>query len=173
MTNLYRDRYRISSARLASWDYSWPGMYFVTVCTWQHSQFFGAIHDGVMSLSEIGQIAQEEWARTPVLRPDMQLELDAFCIMPNHMHAILVIGVNAYNVQSHGPQGYGPQRKNLASIMRGYKSAVTARAHTLDLAFAWQSRYHDHIIRNAADFQRIQEYIVTNPERWQEDVFYM
>ena len=143
-----------------------------------------------MELSEIGKIVESEWLKTPSIRPDMNLSLDVFVIMPNHFHAIIIIGKNQYNrtdamlgvfmVSSddamHGGStvvssnnGYGPQNKNLASIIRGFKSAVTIRAHLILSEFAWQTRYWDRIIRDDEEYQRIRTYIENNPLNWDND----
>jgi len=95
----FQDKYRIPSARLQNWDYGWNAIYFVTICTANRDDYFGEIKNGKMTLSEIGKIVEQEWIKTPVIRPDMNLELDAFVVMPNHFHAIIVIGENQYNVQ--------------------------------------------------------------------------
>lgn len=67
---------------------------------------------------------------------------------------------------------FGPQSKNLGSIIRGYKSAVKTYATTDGLLFAWQARFHDHIIRDDAEYRRIEQYIITNPQNWGKDKFY-
>jgi len=67
---------------------------------------------------------------------------------------------------------FGPQSQNLASIIRGYKTGVTKQARLLDKNFAWQSRFHDHIIRDNGSFERIARYIQNNPAQWQEDSLY-
>ena len=67
---------------------------------------------------------------------------------------------------------FGPQSKNLASIIRGFKSAVTTNARKIHADFAWQFRFHDHIIRNTDEFNRIQTYITNNPQNWDNDKFY-
>jgi REP element-mobilizing transposase RayT len=67
---------------------------------------------------------------------------------------------------------FGPQSKNLASIIRGYKIGVTISARVIDPAFGWQSRYYDHIIRNDEEYNRITDYIVQNPTNWEEDEQY-
>ena len=141
-----------------------------------------------MHLSEIGKIADQEWVKTPGIRPDMNLELGEFVVMPNHFHAIVIIGDNAYNTECGGDDRdrrrdamhrvsttvnqFGPQSNNLASIMRGFKSVVTKNARYIRPNFAWQSRYHDHIIRNDTSFHSISQYIRQNPSQWQKDRFY-
>ena len=93
MEQKFQNKYRIQSTRLASWDYGWPGYYFVTICTKHRQCFFGEIH----CLSEIGKIVQTEWLKTPEIRPDMNLKLGEFVVMPNHFHAIIQIGENEFN----------------------------------------------------------------------------
>ena len=67
---------------------------------------------------------------------------------------------------------FGPQTKNLASIVRGFKTGVTINARQIDPDFAWQTNYHDHIIRNEKSFQKISDYIIDNPLKWDEDTFH-
>jgi putative transposase len=65
------------------------------------------------------------------------------------------------------------QGKNtISSIIGSYKSAVTKYANRLGLPNGWQSRFHDHIIRNDAEYQRISKYIQNNPKNWQYDKLY-
>lgn len=122
------------------------------------------------------------------MRPDMNLELGKFVVMPNHFHAIIGIGENEYNTQcrdamhcvsttnetTNGTKNkFGPQSKNLASIIRGFKIGVTKNARLINPNFAWQSRFHDHIIRNDESFHRITEYIINNPQNWSDDQFHI
>ena len=67
---------------------------------------------------------------------------------------------------------FGPQSGNLASVVRGIKSAVTKYANEHDIPFAWQPRYHDHIIRNQLEMNRIADYVQNNPMKWEMDRFY-
>jgi REP element-mobilizing transposase RayT len=100
--------------------------------------------------------------------------------MPNHFHAIIIIGNNKYNSDTNTnpdtinttKNKFGPQSKNLASVIRGFKIGVTKNARQINPGFAWQSRYHDHIIRNDKSFKRIQDYIINNPKNWDNDKFY-
>ena len=107
METFFQKKYRISSARLQSWNYANAGMYFITICTKNREHYFGEIvvddrrdtMRGVstMNPTEIGKIAETEWLKTPALRPDMNLELGEFIVMPNHIHGIIFIGKNEYN----------------------------------------------------------------------------
>ena len=65
-----------------------------------------------------------------------------------------------------------PKSNSASTIIRSYKSAVTKHANRLGLENGWQSRFHDHIIRNDAEYQRISDYIIGNPANWQDDKFY-
>ncbi len=209
---LYKNKYRISSARLQGFDYGANGAYFITICTQNREHFFGEIVDDAtatvetpcmaslpenkMQLNELGRLVETEWVKTIELRPDMNLEMGAFVVMPNHFHAIIIIGENEFNSCRDAMQGqggdamqgqggdamhrvstalgnvFGPQSKNLASIVRGFKSAITAGAKKMGITdFAWQSRFHDHIIRNSESFERIQNYIADNPFNWKNDTF--
>jgi REP element-mobilizing transposase RayT len=78
----------------------------------------------------LGKIAEMEWIKTPELRPDMKLELGEFVVMPNHFHAIIIIGENKYNMKTDSKRvnKFAPQSNNLSSIIRGFKSSVTTNA---------------------------------------------
>ena len=93
----YKNKYRIASARLQHWDYQWVGAYFITVCTQNREHYFGHIVDGKMQLSQVGEIAQFEWLKTFEMRPDMNLWMGEYVVMPNHFHAIIGIGDNEFN----------------------------------------------------------------------------
>lgn len=89
MDDKFQNKYRISSARLQNWDYGWNASYYVTICTKNREHYFGKIVDGKMQLSEIGKIAQQFWHEIPDHFPF--IILDAFVIMPNHVHGIIII----------------------------------------------------------------------------------
>jgi REP element-mobilizing transposase RayT len=86
---LYRGRYRIESARRPGWDYAAPGWYFVTLCTHRRACVLGEVREGRMRLSGIGRIVADEWQRTSRVRPNVAL--DAWVIMPDHLHGIIRI----------------------------------------------------------------------------------
>jgi putative transposase len=178
MSEKFLNKYRIPSARRPNWDYAWSANYFITICTHQKQHFFGEIVHGAMQLSEIGRIAELEWLKTSDIRPDMNIHLGAFVVMPNHFHAIVTIGENQYNDDRDAKHGvdfknaFIPQSKNLSSIIRGFKSAVTIQARSNHADFAWQTRFHDHIIRNSESHDTIERYILNNPINWLEDKFH-
>ena len=193
MSESFKNKYRIESARLKHWDYGWNSLYFVTICTKDRICFFGNVVDGKMVLNDIGKIVETEWLKTFEMRLDMNLDMGHYVIMPNHFHAIIGIGENEYNskrdtqrrdamhcvsttttnhTRNDTKNKFGPQSKNLASIIRGFKIGVTKYVRLINPDFAWQSRYHDHIIRNDESYQRISEYIINNPLNWSSDQFY-
>ncbi|MCI0699389.1 hypothetical protein L0337_46225 [candidate division KSB1 bacterium] len=81
------------SIRLKGYDYSQAGAYFITICTHERECIFGEIRDGKMHLNEIGKIVEAEWLKTAEIRDNV--ELDAFVVMPNHVHGIIIITGNA------------------------------------------------------------------------------
>ena len=177
----------------ATWhDYN-GGRYFVTFCTKNHDLYFGDVVDGKMELSEIGQWTAKQIEQTAIIRQN-DVEIPMFVVMPNHVHLIVVYNrvvpcrdasnasesnVSADNMPdnvSADARGaslrFGPQSGNLASVVRGIKSAVTKYAIEHNIPFAWQPRYHDHIIRNQLEMNRIADYIQNNPMKWELDRFY-
>lgn len=194
MSTLFNNKYRIPSARLQNWNYANEAMNFVTICTKNRENYFGEINSvetrciASLQSTEIGQIARSEWYKTIELRPDLNLELREFVVMPNHIHGIIIIGKNEHNInrqtqcrdamhcvstnETEYKNQFVPQSKNLSSIIRGYKSAVTTYARKNNIKFDWQTRFHDHIIRSMDDYYRISNYIINNPVKWQEDKFY-
>ena len=92
----YKNKYRIPSARHPDWDYGANADYFVTICTHNHQCFFGKISNGIMMLSDIGEIVRFEWVKSFEMRPDMNLIMFEYVVMPNHFHAIIGIGKNKY-----------------------------------------------------------------------------
>ncbi|MCC4213884.1 transposase [Leeuwenhoekiella parthenopeia] len=166
----YKGKYRNESARHPTWDYANAGLYFITICTRHRKHFFGEINLGKMELSDIGKIAEQEWLKTFEMRPDMNLWMGEFVVMPDHFHAVIGIGKNEFNTQNTSrPNKFGPQSKNLASIIRGFKIGVTTNARKTNPDFAWQSLYHDRIIRNEKSHLAISNYIENNVRNWKKD----
>jgi putative transposase len=83
----YNGKYRNESRRLRGWDYSGNGHYFITINTYNRVCLFGDIVDGTMILNDFGKIATDEWYKSFDIR--RELFLDAFILMPNHLHAIV------------------------------------------------------------------------------------
>jgi len=131
-----------------------------------------------MVLNEFGEIALDEWDRTPQIRESV--ELDEYVIMPNHLHGIIVItsnrrGVLPYapiNTLRHNPNEFRSPSRNIGSIIRGFKSAVARRVNdqrnTPGMP-VWQRNYYEHVIRGEEDLNEVREYIINNPLKWDLD----
>jgi len=185
----FQNKYRSESARAQWWNYANDGAYFITICTAGREWLFGEIANNEMNLSPIGEIVYQEWN----ISFDMRAELfcDTFVIMPNHIHAILLIDNKSHGiVGTHGlplpttpPTNTGVayrSPKSISSFMAGFKSAATKRineyrkdARPCDpTGPVWQTRFHDHIIRNDEEYQRIYNYIESNIQNWEKDTFF-
>lgn len=157
------------SIRLRGCDYTSGGAYFVTANTHARECLFGQIVDSDLRLSEYGKIALECWLDIPNHCP--QADLDAFIVMPNHIHGILVLDDDPAN-SSDAPaqERFGkPVAGSLPTIVRLYKAAVTRRINELRSGPGmpiWQRNYYEHIIRDDDALNRIRAYIITNPARW-------
>ena len=172
---LYNKKYRVDSIRLKNWDYRSPAYYFVTICTRNHVCFFGEVLEGEVKLTSLGMVALKSWHQIPHHFP--HVKLDAFTVMPSHIHGIIVIDndyqdvetQNFASLQEFQPNRFGPQSKNLASIVRGYKIGVKKWSTINNVKFSWQERFYEHIIRNEKDLEDIRNYIVNNPLTWDKD----
>lgn len=216
MSEKYKNKYRIASSRADWWDYSANAAYFITICTKDRKSFFGNIKDGKMNLSNVGILADVFWHE--IKNHSKAVELDAFVVMPNHIHGILILNNDTVETRqalspisddqilseniisdaqtrqiltdnnisddqtrralslqvTYSKQRFQNQGKNsVSSIIGSYKSAVTKHANRLGLEFGWQTRFHDHIIRNDDEFVRISNYIENNVQNWKDDKFYL
>jgi REP element-mobilizing transposase RayT len=118
------------SIRLKGYDYSQPGLYFITLCTQNRLHLFGEIKNGEMILNEAGKIAKEEWEKTAKIRKN--ISLGAFIIMPNHFHAIISIDYQIKNNKSGNQDSEFKSPSNtIGAIIRGYKAATTKRIKEL------------------------------------------
>jgi REP element-mobilizing transposase RayT len=184
------------SIRLKGYQYNQPGSYFVTFCVRERVCELGDIIDGEMRLSQFGQVALDFWAHIPAHFPNV--EVDKFIIMPNHVHAIIVIKGGRGDVSSPPSRDVSsppsrdvsspPSRDvssppsdgeippipfaTLGQIVGYYKYQTTLRINQLrDNAGTpfWQRGYYERIIRNQRALQNIQDYILENPLNWELD----
>jgi len=163
--------------RLKQYDYSQPGAYFVTICTWKRKNLFGEIVNGAMQLNQWGEHAKKDWEITGCLRKEY-IENDIFIIMPNHLHGIIVItkqitkpGMTA-KLNAPIEQFGKPRKGSLSSIIQIYKTEVTKAIRYEgygEYESVWQPGYYEHIIRDDQEFNLIEEYIRYNPSLWDED----
>ena len=183
------------SIRLQGYDYTRCGAYFITICTKHNVTMFGEVVEGVMRLNECGNIAQRLWYTLPKRFPGV--ELDAFVVMPNHIHAILVHTHNesiiysassnnttSTDKESHIPTQSIPdttnifhayrkdprRRQHLSEMIRTFKAVTSYTVRRNGMPdFAWKHDYFERIIRNEQELERIRHYIVNNPAKWQDD----
>lgn len=163
----FKGKYRIETTRLKNYDYGTTGLYFITINTKYHVPYFGKIKSiGIsnqnigmlkdyLSPTLIGETAFKYWQEIPAHYPFV--ELDAFVIMPNHLHGILYF--NKPDKYDWIPNKFGPQSKNLAAVIRAYKSTLKRFANQNKIEFFWQSNYHERIIRNPQALHNIRRYI--------------
>ena len=132
---------------------------------------FGDIINSKMKLSEIGLAADKFWRE--IQNHFLFVRLDEFVVMPNHVHGILQIGenYNCRNAPRRVPTGIQPLIKNsLSSIINHFKGNVKRFCNKNNSEyFVWQSRFHDRIIRNEDELNRIRQYIIDNPLKWELD----
>ncbi len=166
MIGKFNNKYRIPSARLECWDYGADAIYFVTICTNDRTHYFGEIENDSMHLNAAGLIANQCWLDIPKYFP--YVILDAHIVMPNHVHGIVIID-NKLDIPDDDRKW---KPGTLGVIINQYKRIVTINARKTNPDFKWQTRFHDHIVRNDQSFQTIQEYIQENPLRWVDDMFY-
>lgn len=184
----YQNKYNAGSSRLQHYDYGSNGAYFITICTQDRENFFGKIVNETMLLSKEGKIIKQEWRKTPKMRKNVVL--GEWIIMPNHFHAIINVDngrdvLKNRRMQKDGKHmrhmqcvstgnAFGPQRNNLASIIRGFKGSCTKKIREQgNLKFRWQPKFYDRIIRNENELKKITDYIKNNPKNWKEDSLFL
>ncbi len=170
--------------RLPEYDYSKEGGYFITICTKNQEYYFGDIINDKMYLSEIGKIVRALWLEIPVKFKNVIL--DEWIIMPNHIHSIILKMnepckdyINNLNLINQIPTRFKSGIKNnpmelkedtIEKIIRWFKGRVKFEAkHNGFKYFSWQSRFYDHIIRNEKSLNKIRQYIINNPLKWEVD----
>ena len=149
----HADRFHVRKhPRLHNYDYSTPNYYFITICTWNKACLFWDNN----SLNACGQIAQQGLLNIENHFPNVVL--DNYVVMPNHIHAILILQEGS---------------ENLSVILGQYKSYVSKGIHQfLPEQQIWQTSFHDHVIRDQKSYEKIWLYIKSNPANWQKDCFF-
>ena len=162
--------------RLRGYDYSIPGAYFITTRTQNRLLLFGQVLNGKMAANRLGAFVEDGWAKLPDHYDNVAL--DAFILMPNHVHGVIII--------EDEPQGVGvglkpalpatvPSRRHgVPEIVRAFKSFSARKINEIrpptDVP-VWQRGFHDHAIRGEDELGRVRSYIMDNPRRWSEDVY--
>lgn len=171
--------HRRRSIRLQGYDYSRPGAYFVTMVAQDWLCLFGDVVDGDMRLNEVGRIVVEAWEWLATRHP--YVELDAYVVMPNHLHGIVVLtdeGWDGAGDRGRSPPvraalgGGGSGRKPLGRLVGAFKTVSTKRINIVRGTpgeILWQRNYYERVIRNDRELNLIREYIEGNPAKWETD----
>ena len=160
------------SIRLPGYDYTQVGAYFVTICTHNRMPLFGDVVDEEMRSNESGQIAEKVWREIPDHFD--KVVIDAFVVMPNHIHGIIVIVDDHVGARHASPlhRARQPSKGTLGTIVGSYKSAVSKQVNehrgTTGVP-VWQRNYYEHVIRNETALHDIRHYIIHNPAKWADD----
>jgi putative transposase len=164
-------------------DYSHPGIYFVTLCTFRREQTLGAVVESGIECSPLGRMARKEWFRSAESHAEVQLFKTEFVVMPNHLHGIVwIVDDNGplpdeiVRVKGQAASLAPPQRKThrapwvLGTLITGFKAAVAGSAgRELNSTPVWQPNYFYHVIKNQEELNDFRVYIHTNPQHWLED----
>jgi REP element-mobilizing transposase RayT len=151
-------------------------MYFVTICTAQRRCVLGRIYKDESVLSQIGEVVRTCWLETPFHFAN--LEMEAFVIMPNHLHGILIVHPERQNFKSQSQgkeliESFGkPVVGSIPTIIRSFKAAVTTGARGVGLLQnrpVWQRGYFERVLRDSREFISVTDYIHLNPIRWAYD----
>ena len=179
-----RERYRINvtqrgeskhrSIRLRGYDYSTPGAYFITACTHNRLLLFGRVVNGKVAADRLGSVVEDCWRKLPDHYENVAL--DAFILMPNHIHGVIIIGDGTTNVgaglQPALPAAVGSRRHGVPeSYAHSRHSQPVESMKCVDQTGTpvWQRGFYDHVIRGERELDRVRTYIMDNPRRWSED----
>jgi putative transposase len=163
-------KYHRRSIRLKNYDYSQPAAYFITICTHNNKNVFGDVVNGKMQVNKYGRAVEMEWRKTASIRNNVKL--DIFAVMPNHFHGIMFItnDICVGATRRVPPTASGPKPNSVGAIVGQFKSIATKRIRKMGLySFKWQRNYYEHIIKDESELNRMREYILNNPLRWQFD----
>lgn len=143
------------SIRKKGHDYGSPGYYFVTINTYEMWSTLGRVHAGKVELTPAGQIVHDCWLKITTFYPNM--ELDAFVVMPNHLHGIIRI------VRKQ-------EGRDLAQVLGSFKN-VTSKAVNRMLgqkgSSIWHRNYYERILSNQTAIEEVRRYILQNPAAWE------
>lgn len=136
----------------------------MTICTKGKQHILGRSVGGdvliapQVALSDIGKVVDDVLAHMP--------SVDQYVVMPNHVHILVRIPADG-PVRTPAPTQKGEQT-SLPQLVRYFKRSITQQFGQS----IWQRGYHDHIVRNEADYLRIWDYVHTNPAKWREDCYF-
>ncbi len=164
--------------RLKGYDYTQTGAYSVTVCEQDRKCLFGDVKNGEMILNDAGCMIETNWNKLSQRFPN--IEPDEFIVMPNHIHGIInIVGAPLVGARNGNRAGTRPA-PTVGDIMGAFKS-ITTNEYIRNIKYnnwpsfnkrLWQRNFYEHVIRDENDLNRIREYIMTNPAKWEEDEYY-
>jgi len=181
-------KHRRRSIRLKDFDYARAGAYFVTICVRNKECLLGEIIRGDMAMTTLGTIVQSIWDDLP--HHYLNIDVDAFIIMPNHVHGIIILGEDITRSVGAGPRacpsdhrqqgqprGAAPTQMSLPDVVHRFKSLTTNRYRKAVAELVarsspgrlWQRNYYEHVIRNENELNRIRQYVIDNPLKWELD----
>ena len=160
------------SIRLKDYDYSQPGLYFITICVFQHRCLFGEINNSELILTDAGKMVEYQWQE--LKGRFMQIQLHEFIVMPNHFHGI----VGFKQIEKGQPQGIAPTVGDVVGAFKSISTNYYIQNVKQNNWFPfdgklWQRNYYEHVIRNEQSYTKISEYIQTNNMKWQDDKYYV
>ncbi len=189
MEKKFKNKYRILSNRLRGWDYSSNGHYFITIVTAYRENLFGEITNGEMILNDIGKIIENEFFKSFEIRKE--LYLGRFVIMPNHLHAIIILdntNDGSYNIETYGKIGETHGRdvethgraslpqfirrpKSISSFVAGFKSSSVNRINEwMDLKGLYSGKFNRTNPLWQANYH---DHIIRNKKEYQNIALYI
>jgi len=176
------EKHHRRSIRLKNYDYSNTGAYFITVCAYNRECLFGNMQTGKIVLNQFGQIISNKWNQIP--KHFLNVQLDEFIIMPNHLHGIIII-VGAKHLTKEFSKNLQYRQKNasplhlngtkpgsLSAIMQNFQSVTTRKINQIRKtpgSKLWQRNFFEHIIRDEKELNQVREYVINNPLEWELD----
>ncbi len=151
--------------RLPSWDYASPGAYFFTAVVVDRLPLLGVVRGDLVHVNPGGAAVRGAWGCLPSLFPS--LELDAFIVMPNHVHGVVWL------TDTVPPTGRGAASSapTLGAVLRGFKSIAARDANRALVRSGrlWQRGYYERVVRTERELRDIRAYVIDNPRRWALD----
>jgi len=177
------------SIRLKGYDYSQSGIYFVTICLKDAECLLGEVKNNQMTLNPAGKMIESEWRKIPEKYPFV--DIDEFIVMPNHMHGLISIKnkrrgevISPLKINNNDkislkgtenvPLHKQSKHPSLGQIIAYFKYKTTKSINIMcdtPCVKLWQRNYYEHIIRNENGYNRIRNYIIQNPSKWNEDKY--
>jgi len=153
--------------RLRHFDYSSANAYFITICVNDFACYLGEIRNGIVGLSEIGNVAACYLQNIPDIKSDAIL--DEFIVMPNHVHCIIELTGQTFSIENSNRYAR-PVAGLISIIMNQYKGSVKKWCNANGFNdFKWQGRFFDRVIRDNEEYWAIKNYIINNPANSERD----